>query len=184
MHLHKLADLLHRDPELVHIPPTQITGIIQTLFVCTGCDYVSCFSAYGKATFLKAFFEKADFISNTNTGHLSTIHATLQEHTENGFLAFIRLVGCVYFKKHRNAFIGNTPESLFHSFPTDDIHNNVQHHYKWLDYICQKIWDRVTFEDEMIPSVGALKHHWQRSCWVIHVETGHTQPDGTGTYSG
>ena len=25
------------------------------------------------------------------------------------------------------------------------------------------------FEDDMIPSVGALKCHWQRSCWVLHM---------------
>ena len=25
------------------------------------------------------------------------------------------------------------------------------------------------FEDEMIPSITALKRHWQRSCWVLHM---------------
>ena len=25
------------------------------------------------------------------------------------------------------------------------------------------------FEDDMIPSVGAFKRHWQRSCWVLHM---------------
>ena len=46
------------------------------------------------------------------------MHLTLQELTKSGFLAFLRLVGCAYFKKHRNAFPGVTSESLFHSLAT------------------------------------------------------------------
>ena len=95
------------------------------------------------------------------------MHLTLQELTESGFLAFLRLVGCAYFKKHRKAFPGVTSESLFHSFAT--VQSEVEQHYKWLEHICQKIWDRITFEDEMITSVSALKRHWQRSCWVLHM---------------
>ena len=40
-------------------PPSQTTGTIQALFVCTGCDYVSFFPAYGIAISLKTFLEKA-----------------------------------------------------------------------------------------------------------------------------
>ena len=43
LHLHKLADLFKRDPDMVNIPPNEIAGTIQTLFVCTGCDYASFF---------------------------------------------------------------------------------------------------------------------------------------------
>ncbi len=166
LHLHKLVDALKRDPDMIHIPHTQITGIIQTMFASTGCDYVSFFSGIGKPTFLKTFFEKADFISNDSTGQLSKMPETMQELTERGFLAFARLVGCAYFKKHRNAFQGTTPEALFHSFATDNV---KEQHNKWLEHIRQKIWDRIMFEDDMIPSVGALKRHWKRSCWVLHM---------------
>ena len=31
--------------------------IMQTLFVCTGCDYVSFFSGFGKVSFLRYFFQ-------------------------------------------------------------------------------------------------------------------------------
>ena len=166
LHLHKLVDALKRDPDMIHIPPTQIAGIVQAIFVSIGCDYVSFFSGIGKATFLKTFFEKAEFISNDSTGQLSKTPATMQELVERGFLPFIRLVGCAYFKKHRNAFQGTTPAALFHSFASDSVE---EQHGKWLEYIRQKIWDRIMFEDDMIPSVGALKRHWKRSCWVLHM---------------
>ena len=55
LHLHKVADLVNRDPELVHIPPTQITGTIQALFVCTGCDYISFFFWHWKSKLLEGF---------------------------------------------------------------------------------------------------------------------------------
>ena len=128
---------------MVHIPSAEIAGTIQTLFVCTGCDYVSFFSGIGKASFFKTFFEKATFISNDSMGHLSQPRATLPEVTENCFLAFLRLVGCAYFKKHQNAFQGITPESLFHSFGTESAEDQ---HYKWLEQIRHTIWDRVTLK--------------------------------------
>ena len=40
-------------------------------------------------------------------------------------------------------------------------------HSTWLDDIRHSIWDRVTFENEMVPSDEALFLHWKRSCWVL-----------------
>ena len=31
------------------------------------------------------------------------------------------------------------------------------------------MWDRVQFENEMVPSTDALHRHWKRSCWVLDV---------------
>ena len=139
------------------------------------------FSGIGNARFLKAFFEKADFISNDNSGHLSKMHLTLQELTESGFLAFLRLVGCAYFKKHRNAFPGVTSESLFHSFAT--AQSEVEQHYKWLEHIHQKIWDWITFEGEMIPSVSALTSLAKKLLGIAHVEIGSRKQNDTCTTS-
>ncbi len=50
-----LVDLFKRDPDLVTIPEIYIPTVLQTLFVCTGCDYISFFSGIGKAFFLKVF---------------------------------------------------------------------------------------------------------------------------------
>jgi len=36
--------------------------IFHTIFVATGCDYISFFSEIGKATFLRYFYQHAEFI--------------------------------------------------------------------------------------------------------------------------
>ena len=78
---------------------------MQTLFVATGCDYVSFFSGIGKTFFLKVFFEYAKFIAVDLSGPFI-----------DSQFAFFRLVGCAYFKKHANTFCGHTPSSLMNLF--------------------------------------------------------------------
>ena len=51
------------DPDLANIDTTTLSEVMQTLFVCTGCDYTSFFSQIGKATFLRYFFQYAAFIT-------------------------------------------------------------------------------------------------------------------------
>ena len=79
---------------------------------------------------------------------MSITHSNFFTEADNSLLAFIRLVGCAYFKKHRNAF---PPESLLNSFSS-----SLEQHQLWLDHLRQAILDRVSFEDEMIPSLDAL----------------------------
>ena len=57
-----LADVLKRDPNLSHIADGDVAQIIQTLFVATGCDYVSFFSGIGKNFFYHVFLSNAMFI--------------------------------------------------------------------------------------------------------------------------
>lgn len=38
-----------------------------------------------------------------------------------------------------------------------------------MDHLRQTIWDRISFEDEMIPSFESLIFHWLRSCWILHL---------------
>ena len=129
-----LADILKRDPNLSHIADGDVAQIIQTLFVATGCDYVSFFSGIGKNFF---FFSNAMFIMADHPRALCTAFESknLYEQAQSSLLPFIRLVGCAYMKKHANAFYGQTPESLFNSFsgassPTEQ-HTNL----KWLDHL-------------------------------------------------
>ena len=175
---------------MINIPSSEILLTIQALFACTGCDYVSFFVGIGKAKFFKTFFEKTNFISNSSFGTcgLAGSYSTLQELTDHGFLSFIRLVGCAYIKNHKNAFPTLTPESVFHSFDTTP--SKQEQHFKWLEHIRQKIWARTASEAEMIPSAGALKRHWQRSCWVLHMwrqaqenEMKIESPIGSGWYN-
>ena len=166
--LHNLVDLLKRDPDLVHISEAYIPTVLQTLFVATGCDYVSFFSGIGKAFFLKVFFEYAKFIAVDLTGPFIGLVSPLdlQEQAAASQLAFFRLVGCAYFKKHNNAFYGHTPSSLMNSFSQTNL-SPLDQHRKWLNHIRQTIWDRISSENETIPSLEALHYHWLRSCWVL-----------------
>ncbi len=170
LNLNLLVDALKRDPSLVHIPEPHIPTTMQTLFVATGCDYTSFFAGIGKAFFMKIIFEYATFIidNQVSTFACSISHNNLRDKAEVSQLAFFRLVGCAYFKKHSNAFYGSTPSSLFHSFVTPNS-SPLEQHCKWLNHLRETIWDRITFESETIPSLEALQYHWLRNCWVIHM---------------
>ena len=41
------------------------------------------------------------------------------------------------------------------------------HHITWLYFLRERIWSRIKYEEEMIPSDGALQRYWQRLCWVL-----------------
>ncbi len=63
------------------------------LFITSGCDYVS-FSGHGKSAFFQVFFQHADFITGRSMpGSLSD---SGEKNKENGFLAFLRLIGTLY----------------------------------------------------------------------------------------
>ena len=47
---------LQRDPDLATLPKDQLCHILQSLYVCTGCDFVSYFKTLGKAGMLKVVF--------------------------------------------------------------------------------------------------------------------------------
>ncbi len=90
-----LKSALENDPDLGMLACQDLTDILQSLYVCTGCDYISFFSGIGKATFLKYFFQHASFI----TGGLypgSLAHTNIANNWKQGLLAFFRLVGTVY----------------------------------------------------------------------------------------
>lgn len=91
--------------------------------------------------------------------------ANVSAESEVGF-SFLRLVGVVYMKKHASGFNGTTPEAYFNrSFLATQT--TLQNHEAWLENIRQCIWDRIQFENEMIPNNDALHRHWRRVCWVL-----------------
>ena len=57
---------------------------------------MSFFSGMGKATFMKYFFQHANFIC----GDTSLADVNLPDDSKSGLLAFFRLVGTVYMKEH------------------------------------------------------------------------------------
>ena len=165
MSMHTLQDALLSDPDLETIPEEQRAKIIQALFVLTGCDFTSFFSGLGKVTFFNTFMKNARFIVGTDSlaGDL-----TDNVFTTEGFMAFTRLIGCAYFSKHHSAFGGTqTPSSLYYSLQQNGT-TEYDTHCKWLSIIRDAVWQRIYFEDDLIPTIDALQRHYKRALWVIN----------------
>ena len=161
------------DPDLAPIPNSLSPAVIQMLFVCTGCDFISFFNGLGKASFLATLFEYSEFICSNSTQTPGTQTPGTLADTDpysNGILSFFRLVGCAYFRKHKAAFLPTypTPMSLFNSLAKDN-QTHLDHHSAWLSFLRERVWSRIKYEEEMIPPDDALLRHWQRSCWVVAV---------------
>ena len=95
-------------------------------------------------------------MSSTSMQHLELVVWTPQDLWQTllqGMLAFGRLVGCAYFKKHISGFKCDTPEVLFHSIPTTDTE---QQHEQWLDVIRKTVWERRFDKCHYVPSYEAL----------------------------
>jgi hypothetical protein len=138
--LSRFIDAIHNDPDISCIPQQHRTQAIQTIYACTGCDYISFFKGIGKVFFLNTFFQHAQFISGGSEslpGTLGDVHNGMHEL---GLLAFIRLVGTAYLKKHLSGFIEQKPEEIYFSLP---IENKVEKHKAWLDRIRETVWRRV-----------------------------------------
>ena len=129
---------------LAGLEPAKIPQIVQTLFVCTGCDYISFFSGVGKATFLRYIFSTV--YGATAEGSLADIQLTTGNF-KRGFLAFLQLVGTAYYKKHTSALQFPSPNTHFLQFSGS---TPLVYHIQWIDDVRQNIADRSTFENDMI----------------------------------
>ena len=122
------------DPDLGRLNNTDLPKILQSIVVCTGCDYISFFSKIGKATFMRYFYQYAAFI----TGEIDYAPGSLtlvNNKWKTGFLAFLRLIGTIYFIKHSSGFDIQSPILLFPKFSEE---NSIEEqHYKWIDHIRQ-----------------------------------------------
>ena len=43
------------------------------------------------------------------------------------------------------------------------------HDRRWLNQLKERVWSRIKFDVNMIPSPEALLRYWKRSCWVVTV---------------
>lgn len=171
LHLNRLITALETDPDLGKVE-SDLPRILQAIYVATGCDYTSFFSRIGKSTFLRYFYQYASFITggtdtSTTPGSLGTNKFQVT-NWEQGYLAFLRLVGTVYFKKYCSGFSIRCPEQHYVTFNHLGLSAKEQHH-RWLDDIRETIWFRTQFENEMMASNESLKLHWMRSCWILHM---------------
>ena len=177
ININNLKVALMKDLDLSNLPQDQLSIILQTLFICTGCDYISYFKFIGKATILNNFFQHATFISGRDMpGCLSN---TSPSDKQYGFLSFVRLVGTCYFKKHLTGFIAlkghNTPIHLYNSLdPSLQIEDR---HKQWLHEIREMVSERIINEEDRVPTITSLWRHWLRSCWVSQFWQHSNHPD-------
>ncbi len=139
LRLNNLLSALQNDPDLANINPRLLPQVLQTLYVTSGCDYISFFSSIGKATFLQYFVQHASFISGYQQ-HAKGIPADVSLHDGSfklGFLAFLRLIGVIYFKKHATGFNTATPVAHYLQFLDPNSTCQQQQHTTWLDDIRQ-----------------------------------------------
>lgn len=162
-----LIAALCNDSDLA-IPESLSPLAMQVVYICSGCDFFSFFNGLGKASYLSTFFEYCGFICSSSDhapGMLTDTYSSTP-----GFLLFIRIVGCAYFRKHKSAFLPaySSPIALFSSFTKED-ETVLDHRTTWLNLLRKRIWSKIKYEEEMISSSDALKRHWMRLCWVVSV---------------
>ena len=82
---------------------------------------MSFFHGLGKASFMNALYRCAEFITADKDNTPGSLSDFNEPSNEEGFLSFLRLVGCAYFIKHKSAFLPtyHTPASYFNSFHKD-----------------------------------------------------------------
>ena len=142
-----IPKVLENDPDVASLPPGDAVAIFYMLFVVSGCDYISYFNGFGKGTFLNIFYQYAEFVTGKNSSGLLCHYS--EDNKAVGFLAFLRLIGSLYFKKHYSAVVSlksvETPQQLLNSFPS---HSEVDQHKAWFNAIRSIVSDRITNEEE------------------------------------
>ena len=124
LHLSGLVSTLRNNPDLTLICPNILLQVFQMIYATTGSDYTSFFSEIGKATFLRYFFQYAAFITAGNELDTSGTLADTQLEQDKYklcYLAFIRLLGTVYFKKYSSGFQTQCPQAYFATFKDENL---------------------------------------------------------------
>ena len=106
---------------------------------------------------------------------------TTEDKKEMGFLAFLRLIGTLYFKKHYSAIVSlkgvETPQQLLNAQESSSQLCQKQLHQQWYNSIRAIVSDRITKEQERMPSHTSMWRHWLRSCWVSHMWSNSSEED-------
>ena len=173
LHLSNFVNSLCSDPDLACLDKDSLPVTFQVLFLATGCDYISYFKSIGKATFWNVFYQHATFITGQR------MPGNLHQINTQGFYSFIRLVGTVYFKKHISGFISrynyDSPIHLYNSF--DPTLSDEMRHQSWLQSIREVVSERITSEEERVPTYTSLWRHWLRTCWCLQLWHASSQED-------
>ena len=162
--LRNLLEALYSDPNLHGIPIDLRPQALQSLYACTGCDYVSFFRGMGKVSFLSTYFQYASFIAGGTEAPGSIGEVTLDPNSP----------ACLSFYRHDPDFWLRTSSKVKRALEAEGLgtrlaNNIVEKHEKWLQIIRKGIWQRVDTESKNMPSTAALKFHWMRCLWVLEM---------------
>ena len=146
IHLTAFLEVLQNDPNLSCIPAAKIPQIFQSLYVSTGCDYTF-FSEIGKASFYRCLFQDAEFITSGNSSFLGSLADTnlSDNQFKIGFLALLRLIGSVYFRKQRSGFSQSNPKIHYCTLQKPE-QTDLECHIQWLEDIRIKVSEDVTLK--------------------------------------
>ena len=176
--LKELLSLLSKKADLEQFNANEIAGELLSLFACSGCDYVSFFNHHSKVMFYKEYFNHIQFISG-NQIYPGSLRETSDHNWNTGFLAFCRLVGCVFMKNNASLFASKlglsktpSPEDLYkHIAGMNQNKTPTEITLLWLEEIrsVTRTSKKNRSEEFWLPSDDSLKLHWQRSCYVVQV---------------
>jgi len=163
------------DPDLQALPRDHLGSIMQSLYISTGCNYISYLKTF-KAKIINIFTQYASFISGTDLGSLYQADFI---NRGSGFVSFVHLIGTCYFKKHIAAFIAtyghSTSLHLYNSI--DNSLPVLERHKVWLQRVRQAVCNRILSEEERVPTYTSLWRHWLCSYWVHQMWQRSTYPD-------
>ena len=172
LNLNILLNSLSKNTNLKKINTSIIGKIFQTLYISTGCDYVSYFKHHGKTSFYNSLFDYAEFITG-DTSLPGTLDMIEESNLSLGFFSFLRLVGVEYFKSVASKFSRQLQrtraDDLFRSALPDANGDIKSAHAVWLEKIRAAIGFAAESEEYYLPSTDELELHWKRVCWVAQV---------------
>jgi hypothetical protein len=191
--VNKLVGVLRRHPDLQTIDERRRVLCIVSLFVFTGCDFVSFFSGVSKKTFLKNFYHEAHFISGA-TGHgladwdgpwvlsAAGVKEGVKQAEETGqwclavpqelrgaFGSFLRNTGVGYFLRYRARFEQETAPRSFTTITGGGDMRDLTGVSAWVDALRNQTWTASAGEEGNIPSLGALFFHFMRGVLVLRI---------------